>query len=979
MVESLSPPLFTHSYSKLNLKTTTKSLHETLIDELHNHIYLKSPYSMDRLGHIIASETEGATRTTTSSRSTFTKRPGTSGGANANTNNMGKKSDKPLMNENDELIEDLEINPEADSYYYMRILVESLRLLGKLPEALIALQQRIPMELYYLLERTVDELEPTKYLYRKPRHQLKSFSTHNKFHHQPIPFPDLVGSTTKEEFTGILLKLFQLIFDRLEAIIQSHGFVLDCIEKRKNDTTVSRGSKDTEEQIREHLYTVADIWSVAKNEFKALLFDYLLPLQRVTPSSYGAPMIAFNEILASTEKGKKRAAREKNKQLFRVAFGTSQIIQDLYKDIESSATASSGVPLPQGMSYMSSQQPQQLTMTNTGSSFIAPNTANVTSNDVKELASSSNVLDPFKSSTGHKLLIEPDPYYVLVTHKPACDFFDKMSAIVGGSAAVSSNEDELRNYLDEFVQNTFLPTIEDKIVNYFHQYINCEDAFTTIQTDLCPYPLTKSSLACVNLLQSMCSTLSVLPFYRREYVEMVDTVLIKYFEKCYHRIRLLITSDDMESGGIVSAFWVFFEDITRLLSQNTLLFDNMEYKPEVNDFLSVEETTLEMRMKSERSFHRSELVFDYKKLASLASMHYSLNWLVAQVKLLREPSGVVASNGAMGSIAVNIDSGAKGMVGAATTGDKKTGSSDNLPGELQESWSMDSLPNLENEEDEKTYLPVPADLRPQYDALLTSYRSLSDTCLFTLHVELRCHSMYFLDLAVREGAYYLDDEAYEPDAYITALNQDLATCEEIFSSTLPERRVQFIFDGLSSLQSHILISNHKHLKRVNQHGMTKMIRNVLSLQQCLTNIAAANEKALDSARQYYELFALGGEGLIRSIEMNGVKYTEEEYKAMLELMYQETLAEASVLPISPSSTIVSQQPQQQQNASTSLLAPMSLISKLGGKSVVGSKQSISNSGSQGNIAGMASANSKTAVALRDYEKCLVRLRELFGR
>jgi hypothetical protein len=97
----------------------------------------------------------------------------------------------------------------------------------------------------------------------------------------------------------------------------------------------------------------------------------------------------------------------------------------------------------------------------------------------------------------------------------------------------------------------------------------------------------------------------------------------------------------------------------------------------VNDFLSVEETTLEMRLKSERSFHRSELIFDYKKLASLASMHYSLNWLISQVKLLREPSGVVAStaNAVSGS-----EFAGKGMVGGQLENTKggKVGSSDNL-------------------------------------------------------------------------------------------------------------------------------------------------------------------------------------------------------------------------------------------------------------------------------------------------------------
>lgn len=42
---------------------------------------------------------------------------------------------------------------------------------------------------------------------------------------------------------------------------------------------------------------------------------------------------------------------------------------------------------------------------------------------------------------------------------------------------------------------------------------------------------------------------------------------------------------------------------------------------------------MEMRMKKERSFHRSELVFDQRKLGELANLHYSMvsyKWMLIQ-------------------------------------------------------------------------------------------------------------------------------------------------------------------------------------------------------------------------------------------------------------------------------------------------------------------------------------------------------------
>ena len=104
-----------------------------------------------------------------------------------------------------------------------------------------------------------------------------------------------------------------------------------------------------------------------------------------------------------------------------------------------------------------------------------------------------------------------------------------------------------------------------------------------------------------------------------------------------------MASDDFETVTTISANWVTHEDISRLLSQNTWLFElvrffaihfaledgikrvcaTQEAKLDVNEYLSQEETAIEMELKSERSFHRSELIFDHKKIAALAALHYS--------------------------------------------------------------------------------------------------------------------------------------------------------------------------------------------------------------------------------------------------------------------------------------------------------------------------------------------------------------------
>lgn len=51
------------------------------------------------------------------------------------------------------------VNPEADSFTYIEILLESLAILGKLGSALDSVMQRLQSEVFSLIESTVDEVE----------------------------------------------------------------------------------------------------------------------------------------------------------------------------------------------------------------------------------------------------------------------------------------------------------------------------------------------------------------------------------------------------------------------------------------------------------------------------------------------------------------------------------------------------------------------------------------------------------------------------------------------------------------------------------------------------------------------------------------------------------------------------------------------------------------------------------------------------
>ncbi|KAJ2456678.1 exocyst subunit, partial [Coemansia sp. RSA 2322] len=169
--------------------------------------------------------------------------------------------------------------------------------------------------------------------------------------------------------------------------------------------------------------------------------------------------------------------------------------------------------------------------------------------------------------------------------------------------------------------------------------------------------------------------------------------------------------------------------------------------------------------------------------------------------------------------------------------------------------------------------------------VVSRYHALSVQCLMTLRIEVRAHCTYYLDLATREGSYKLDSDAVEPDQYIQALNADISTIEEKMESCLPADRLNLIFGGISVLMAHILIVNTRYIRHFNDAGNRKMVRNILALQQNLTNIALPEESGLDKARNFYEMYDLGADGVLKHITERGAAFSFDNYRRLLDLIY----------------------------------------------------------------------------------------------
>lgn len=177
------------------------SLTDILVEELHDHLYLKSPYCQDRWKPYRAESANVG-----SSESRESALPNTWG--------------RPLYIFLDNLdssaaMEDgASRNPESNSFQYMYMLVESLNKLGHLDLAVDRMEQRLPVELFAIVDRTNREVEMRHSAYIRGPRDLEKW-----------PFGFGINSGDGE----VLSDLLWTLYSKFEAIAEGHRAVHEVV------------------------------------------------------------------------------------------------------------------------------------------------------------------------------------------------------------------------------------------------------------------------------------------------------------------------------------------------------------------------------------------------------------------------------------------------------------------------------------------------------------------------------------------------------------------------------------------------------------------------------------------------------------------------------------------------------------------------------------------------------------------------------
>lgn len=219
-------------------------LYSVLIEELHNHIYLKSPYT-DNRWHAYRQGIDdfGSYEKVLEDKIRFDlSEKSTTFSEGSQLDSFLKEFDKE---DPDKFVENHDENAESDSYYYIRLLVETLFKLNKLPTTFETLLQRLSGEIDKLMDKTIAEVSqrcPKNLGYNLSKDPYSSFE---------------IGDNKM----AALKDLIWTLYSKLIAVLEAHRIIYEVSKK------ISRQKLEA--------YNFMRVFERIESEIKVLLNSYI--------------------------------------------------------------------------------------------------------------------------------------------------------------------------------------------------------------------------------------------------------------------------------------------------------------------------------------------------------------------------------------------------------------------------------------------------------------------------------------------------------------------------------------------------------------------------------------------------------------------------------------------------------------------------------------------------------------------------------
>ncbi|ORY27686.1 Sec8 exocyst complex component-specific domain-domain-containing protein [Naematelia encephala] len=862
---------------KQYLTAQETTLYEILVEELHNHLYLKTIYSDSRWrSHAPGQQSLPIIEPTNSenrlSRDVPSGTPTTANGE-ASLTFMGSSSQfsrylsaltvkpnrepmldfldttspKPTMSQapSNASLSGLATsvhtaepsNPESESYSYMETLLEALATLGRLGPALENVIQRVSTEIHALVESTLDEVEERSEQRREEakagaagalsRGEYAPLGDQDTYRTSLFAPPETIQLAVSLDVFGppqhaaILRDLFWTLYSKLAAVLEGHRAVYEIARWISS----RRDFKDVSSKISFNV-PVVEIWKPIQQEVRMLLNSYLTDDSQDALERHA--LMSINEIL---RQGK--IARDRQRALFKFADTDNRAVASEMKTVDDSLqhALKSSVPGLVGMQAVG----------DSGQSVLNGRLANTEDTVAK-----------------HRTLIPPNAFNVTTLFQPTLSFIERAVSIV--PPGFEDETEAFGSVLEDFVVKVFLPQLDERVTASFQQAVSGYDAYQVDRrlTESVVKPPLKSSVRVMALIHSLCLMLETTPFHRENYSRLIIGVIVQYYQQCSTRFKELaslpiIDANTTEPPLALPGVWAQREDIIEMLTE--LRAVAAVDRPEIA-LISQKEVKIEMELLGDKPIVESQLINSYRKIEALGHLSQSLRWFIDSLLDLQSISdGPVSSASAQASS--NVE---------------------------------DSL--LAHGPDEPR-LALTQAMAQRFEAIIQTYEQLAEMVLNTIRLEARCRVICNLGASLRKGDFRLESEALEPDPDVVDLNVSLVETEAVASLTLSEEDRLFILRGLGHLVDHLFITSARSIKMVNLAGVQKIKRNILSLQQTLRGLSRGHDDGvLTRSMAYWDMYERGPKNMLETIRTTKPMFSFEDYNTMLNLQCKVDQSEA---------------------------------------------------------------------------------------
>ncbi|KAL1622645.1 exocyst subunit [Neofusicoccum ribis] len=538
---------------RIYLSNQEHSLADILIEELHNHLYLKSPYCEDRWkAHAQNQPKSGA--------------DGSIAAIDSGRKALYHFLDGLDMSE--ALVDDASRNPEADTFHYIQVILEALNKMSRLDIAIESITQRMPVELFRVVERSNTEVAQ-----RHPS-LVRGYASKG-------------GAKTSRSYESdetratLLNDLLWTLYARFEAIAESHRVV--------HDVVAGISKRDGLRDVAMLTSSFKELWKLYQSEMRSLLHDYL--------STDGELAFRSAQGGANSDSPFLRMQRDRNKRMFKLSDMdiTSTDFETERNDLE--VILKSSVP---------------------GLVSDSKRIVGATTN--------SNNQGQDGSATGHKLLVEPSVFNMGILLPPSLAFLNRLKEVVPpGSDVVTST---LTSFLDDFLVNVFHPQLDETLMDLCAQTFMEADTFQEdAQWQLhskkpifkAPKVLTyfQGTTKFFALITAFCKMLDNLP-HDQAFSQLIITQMVSYYDKCYGWYKVLVTRAQ-EKKLKASAALRENQDVSRALAAL------LEADDTNREDLLHESTELVIASSNYQSLQEPDLINDRKSVAALCLLYTSMH------------------------------------------------------------------------------------------------------------------------------------------------------------------------------------------------------------------------------------------------------------------------------------------------------------------------------------------------------------------